>query len=174
VTCAVDREADGFETFTSQRFDPIRPVYEKPYDIVTRPPPFILPELSVGCTAYVEESEYIPGLPGGGITLMFTYWFDAIPAGQSRTCTYRTQFLPSTLESFETHWTVRTSNDDDINPDNDRFDYTFVAAPAQASIPVPTLSAIGLWILVAGLLLAIVSERRRRVVCLCHSHDPFG
>jgi hypothetical protein len=53
------------------------------------------------------------------------------------------------------------ANDDDINPDNDRFDYTFVAAPAQASIPVPTLSAISSLILSAGLL-AVAGTRKWR------------
>jgi hypothetical protein len=130
-------------------------VYEKPYDIVTRPPPFILPEPSTGCTAYVEESEYIPGLPGGGITLMFSYWFDVIPSGQSRTCTYRVQFLPSTLESFETRWIVRTSNDDDVNESNNRFDYTFVAASLHAAVSVPALSLYSLVLLGFSLLLTV-------------------
>lgn len=133
--------------------EPYIVVYEKPYDIVTGPPPFLIPDLSVGCAAYVEESEYIPGLPGGGITLMFTYWFEAIPAGQSRTCTYHVRFLPSTLDSFDTRWIVRTSNDDDINPDNDRFDYTFVAAPPAPPVPVPLGPAWG-WVgLALGLLM---------------------
>lgn len=132
--------------------EPYIVVYEKGYNIVAQPPPFILPEESQGCTAYVEESEYIPGLPGGGITLLFTYWFGAIPPGESRTCTYSVQFLTTTVETFETHWTVRSSNDDDINPDNDRFDYTFVAAPHSAN-SVPALSSIALLILSAALVL---------------------
>lgn len=135
-------------------------VYEKPYDIVTRPPPFLIPDLSVGCTAYVEESEYIPGLPDGGITLMFTYWFEAIPAGQSRTCTYHVQFLSSTLDSFDTRWIVRTSNDDDINPENDRFDYTFVAAPPASPVSVPTGPTWGWLALGLGLLMIVRKTRQ--------------
>ena len=145
--------------------DPYIVVYERPYDIVTRPPPFILPDPSIGCTAYVEESEYIPGLPGGGITLMFSYWFDAIPAGESRTCTYRIQFLPSTLESFETDWLVSSyANDDDVDGSNNRFEYTFIAPPAgSASIPVPMLSSASLLILGLGVLLMVNWKRAHRL-----------
>ncbi len=88
---------------------------------------------------------------------MFSYWFDAIPAGESRTCTYRVHVLPSTVESFDTHWTVRSSNDDDINPDNDRFDYTFVAAPPAPPVPVPSGPAWG-W---AGLALGLLVTARQ-------------
>jgi hypothetical protein len=123
-------------------------VYERPYDIVSRQPPFLLFEPAIGCSAYAEESEYIPGLPGGGITLMFSYWFDAIPSGESRACTYRLQVLPTTIESFDTYWMVRSSNDDDINPSNNRLDYTFVTAPPAPPISVPAGSPWG-WILLS-------------------------
>jgi hypothetical protein len=137
-------------------------VYEKPYDVVGQPPPFLFFEPAVGCSAYAEFSEYIPGLPGGGITLLNSYYFDSIADGQSRTCTYRIEFLPTTQESFATYWRVHTTNDDDINPDNNRFDYTFVATPSKASIPVPTSSAISLLILSAGLLFAVAGTREWR------------
>ena len=64
-------------------------VYEKPYDVVGQPPPFLFFEPAVGCSAYSEFSEYIPGVPGGGITLLNSYHFDSIAPGESRTCTYR-------------------------------------------------------------------------------------
>ena len=64
-------------------------VYEKPYDVVAQPPPFLFFEPAVGCSAYSEFSEYIPGLPGGGITLLNSYHFDSIAPGELRTCTYR-------------------------------------------------------------------------------------
>jgi hypothetical protein len=149
-------------------------VREKPYDIVMRPPPFLFFEPAIGCSAYADISEYIPGVPGGGITLLYSYYFGAIAPGETRTCTYRIQFLSSTRADFPTYWRTTSPNDDDINPENNRFDYTFIAGPSPASVPVPALSAIGLLILVAGLLLAVVNARRRRLVCLCHSHDPFG
>lgn len=142
--------------------EPYIVVYEKPYNIVGRPPPFTLPEPSVGCTAYVEESEYIPGLPGGGISLLFSYWFDAIPAGQSRTCTYRVQFLPSTTESFATNWLVSSAaNDDDVDPNNNRFDYTFVTVPSAAPASVPTGSLWG-WIVLGIGFFLISSQTLRR------------
>ena len=40
-------------------------VLEKPYDVVERAPPFVLFEPAVGCSAYSEFSEPIPGAPGG-------------------------------------------------------------------------------------------------------------
>ena len=134
-------------------------VYEKGYDITTQPPPYVLFEPGVGCSAYTEESE--PIFPGPHIFFGFSYWFGPIGPGDSRTCTYRLQLDPSTRQDFATHWIVHTPNDDDVNPDNNRFDYTFVAAPAQASIPVPTLSAISLLILLVGLLFAVTSTHSR-------------
>lgn len=137
-------------------------VLEKPYDIVTQPPPFLLFEPAVGCSAYAQESEPIPGLPGGGITLLFSYYFDAIAPGESRTCTYRVQFLSSTQADFGTYWDTTSPNDDDINPSNDRFDYTFIApaAPSMA-VSVPALSVVGLCMLSVGLSLLTLLVRRR-------------
>jgi hypothetical protein len=134
-------------------------VYEKGYDITTQPPPYVLFEPGVGCSAYAEESE--PIFPGPHIFFGFSYWFGPIGPGESRTCTYRQQLDPTTREDFATYWIVHTPNDDDINTDNNRFDYTFVGAPSQASVPVPTLSAIGLAILLAALLFAAINARRR-------------
>lgn len=128
-------------------------VREKPYDIVAQPPPFLFFEPATGCSAYAEESEYIPGLPGGGITLLYSYYFDAIAPGEARTCTYRMQFLASTRADISTYWRLHTPNDDDINPTNNRFDYTFIAAAPQAANPVPASSPIALLILSAALLL---------------------
>lgn len=124
-------------------------VYEKGYDVTTQPPPYWMFEPATGCSNYAEESE--PIFPGPHLFLGYSYWFGPIAPGESRTCTYRLQLDPSTRRSFATYWTVRTPNDEDINPTNDRFDYTFVAgAPA----PVPALSAAGLLMLLAALLLA--------------------
>jgi hypothetical protein len=142
-------------------------VYEKGYDITTQPPPYVLFEPGVGCSAYAEESE--PIFPGPHIFFGFSYWFGPIGPGDSRTCTYRLQLDPSTRENFATYWIVHTPNDDDINPENNRFDYTFVAAPSQASIPVPTLSAISLLILSAGLLFAVASARSRGQLSFRHT-----
>ena len=92
---------------------------------------------------------------------MFSYWFDPIPAGESRTCTYRIQFLPSTLESFETDWLVSSyANDDDVDGSNNRFEYTFIApSGVSVSIPVPMLSSASLLILGLGLLLMVHWKR---------------
>jgi len=136
-------------------------VLEKPYDIVGGPPPFIIPEAGDGCTVYVEESEYIPGLPEGGITLMWSYWFDAIAPGESRTCTYRAHMLETTTESFDSYWRVYAPTDDDTDPDNNRVDYTFVAAPRAAVVPVPGLSSMALIVLGMMLVLAASMHRKR-------------
>jgi hypothetical protein len=135
-------------------------VYEMGYDITTQPPPYVLFEPGVGCSAYAEESE--PIFPGPRIFFLFSYWFGPIAPGDSRTCTYRLQLDPSTRNSFTTFWNVHTPNDDDINPNNNRFDYTFIAPAAPSvSLPVPTLSVVGLWILSVGLLLTALFARRR-------------
>lgn len=136
-------------------------IREKPYGIVDQPPPFLLFEPANGCSAYTDESEYNPSLPGGGISLLFSYWFDAIPAGQSRTCIYRIRFLPSTRMDFATYWRTTSPNDDDVNPSNNRFDYTFVAAPPTPPAPVPALSRPALLLLGSGALLAAMLVRRR-------------
>jgi len=143
-------EAAG-ATLPSQRSIIVR---EKPYDIVTQPPPFALFEPAVGCSAYAEESEPIPGLPGGGVTLLFSYYFDAIDPGETRTCTCRVEFLSSTLTDFATYWRTTTPNDDDVDPSNNRFDYTFVAGSPQSAVSVPTLSLGSMLLLSFGLLLA--------------------
>ena len=136
-------------------------VLEKSYNVVSQPPPFVLFEPATGCSAYSQYTEYIPGLPGGGISLLNSYYFDDIAAGSSRTCTYRIQFLLSTQESFSTYWhVIDSANDDDINPSNDRFDYTFIAPSGlSASIPVPMLSVASLLILGLGLLLMVRWKR---------------
>jgi len=140
-------------------------VFEKPYNIVDQPPPFIVPEPGEGCTVYVEESEYIPGEPGGGITLMWSYWFDPIGPGETRICTYRAHMLETTTESFDTYWRVHTAADDDTNPDNNRVDYTFVAAPRAAAVPVPGLSATALIVLGMMLAWAAMTHRKRGRSC---------
>jgi hypothetical protein len=132
-------------------------VFEKGYDITTQPPPYVLFEPGVGCSAYAEESE--PIFPGPHIFFGFSYWFGPIDPGDSRTCTYRLQLDPTTRQDFATYWIVHTTNDDDINPYDNRFDYAFVAGPAQ---PVPAASAIGLLALSAGLLLAVAGTRKWR------------
>jgi len=132
-------------------------VFEKGYDITTQPPPYVLFEPGMGCSAYAEESE--PIFPGPHIFFGFSYWFGPIDPGDSRTCTYRLQLDPTTRQDFATYWIVHTTNDDDINPDNNRFDYAFVAGPPQ---PVPAASAIGLLTLSAGLLLAGAGARKWR------------
>lgn len=137
-------------------------VLEKPYDIVTQPPPFLLFEPAVGCSAYAQESEPIPGLPGGGITLLFSYYFDAIAPGESRTCTYRVEFLPTTQADFATYWDTTSPNDDDIDQNNDRFNYTFIAPAAPSvSASVPALSLVGLCMLCVGLSLTGLLVPRR-------------
>ncbi|WP_150132072.1 hypothetical protein [Dokdonella koreensis] len=137
-------------------------VLERGYDIVDRPPPFVLFEPATGCNAYARETEPIPGLPGGGLAYLFLYYFDAIGPGESRTCVYRVRFLPSTQEDFATDWLTTSPNDDDINPSNNRFDYTFVAAEPPAPVAVPALSPASWFLLGFGLLLTPVFLRTYR------------
>jgi len=137
-------------------------ILEKPYDLVDRPAPFVLFEPATGCTAYAHVTEPIPGVPGGGIAFLFTYYFDAIGPGESRTCVYRLRILPSTQADFATYWETINPNEDDINPSNNRFDYTFIAAEPPAPVAVPALSPTGWFLLGIGLLLTPVLVRTYR------------
>jgi hypothetical protein len=134
-------------------------VLEKAYDIVGSPPPFVLFEPATGCSAYAQVTEPIPGVPGGGVAFLFSYYFDAIGPGESRTCVYRVQFLTSTQASFDTYWRTLTPNDDDVNPSNNRFDYRFIAAEPPAPVAVSALSPISGLLLGIGLLLAALFVR---------------
>ena len=131
-------------------------VFEHGYNVTNNPPPYELFEPAEGCSAYAEYSEYIPGQ---GVFLLFSFYFDDIAAGASRTCTYRVRFLASTRESFATSWLVSDSaNDDDINPGNNRFDYQFLASIS----PVPALSPVGALALGMGLMLVGAWTQQRR------------
>lgn len=114
-------------------------VFEHGYDITNSPPPYELFEPATGCSAYAEESE--PIFPGPHFFYLFSFRFDSIGPGESRVCTYRLRVVAST-QSFDTSWLAHTTNDDDINPANDQFAYSFVAAaPIATSVPSGSLFA---------------------------------
>lgn len=131
-------------------------VLENSYDITTSPPPYVLFEPATGCSAYAEESE--PVFPGPRFFYLFSFWFDPIGPGESRTCTYRLRVGASTRESLDTYWLVHTSNDDGVDADNNRFDYTFVVAPPAPPAPVPLGPRWG-WLALALGLLVIATKR---------------
>jgi hypothetical protein len=137
-------------------------ILEKPYDLVDHAAPFVLFEPATGCNAYAHVPDPIPGVPGGGLALLFTYYFDAIGPGQSRTCVYRLRILPSTQADIATYWETLNPNEDDINPSNNRFDYTFIAAEPPAPVAVPALSPIAGFLLGIGLLLTPMFFRTDR------------
>jgi len=98
--------------------------------------------------------------------LVFQFYFEVIPPGESRVCTFDIQFLPEPFETFETQWTyVVRGTQVDTNPANNEVFYTIVAgAPYVPPAPVPTLSrwaSIGLGM---GLLALATAYRRRRAM----------
>ncbi|WP_067648981.1 hypothetical protein [Dokdonella koreensis] len=120
------------------------------YIINTRPPPYeVVEETAQGC--WVERFVTEP-LPDNSIALLFAYYFDSIPAGQSRTCTYEIEYYPSTHPPLPLEWTVFTwYTDVDPDPSNNTLRYTL---EAQTVLPVPSgsgWSAIGLIGVVIGL-----------------------
>ena len=120
------------------------------YIINTRPPPYeVVEETAQGC--WVERFVTEP-LPDNSIALLFAYYFDSIPAGQSRTCTYEIEYYPSTRPPLPLEWTVSTwYTDVDPDPSNNTLRYTLEAQPV---LPVPSgsgWSAAGLIGVVIGL-----------------------
>lgn len=98
--------------------------------------------------------------------LVFQFYFEVIPPGESRVCTFDIQFLPEPFETFETRWSYTISAaQEDTNPADNEVFYTIVAgAPYVPPAPVPTLSrwaSIGLGM---GLLALATAHRRRRVM----------
>lgn len=121
-----------------------------PFDITTSPPLFEVVEVVGGCA--VERFVSEPFLDGR-IELAFVYYFNAIPANQSRTCIFEIVFDSTAITSFPGGFMAyANTNDSDWNPANNRLAYTYVAASvAQPVVPVPALSALGLMTLLSGL-----------------------
>lgn len=124
-----------------------------PFDITASAPLFEVVEIVSGCAIERFVSE---PLPDGRIELAFVYYFDAISAGQSRTCIFDIVFDASAITSVPGGFNAfANSNDNDWNPANNRLSHTYVAAPvAQSTVPVAALSRTGVLALLAGLFLA--------------------
>lgn len=142
--------------------------------ITNSPPPYeVVPPIS-GCSVERFVSE---PLPDGNIGMAFVYYFDAIPAGQSRTCTFDVVFHTSTTTSLPSgFYAFPNINDSDLNLANNRFDFVFVAnrGPVSAA-PVPAVSGPGLLSLVAGLILIVgwrVAARKRLDSASARSGPP--
>jgi hypothetical protein len=118
-------------------------VLEDPFVITTQPPPFFILKQGVGCIVDTFVSEI---MDDGNYILQYWFSFDAIGPGESRTCVYGIDFLPSTRHDFQTGWSIHSPNDEDINPANGRVDYVFRAPIAQ----VPALSPANIFALMAS------------------------
>ena len=124
----------------------------------TQPPPLdISYSVDGGCYLF----RYSEPLPNGDWVLLYSYRLDPIPAGQSRTCSSAIEFSALAAADIATYWRVSALADDDIQPDNNRFDYTFVAAPPAPPAPVPAGSSLALACLGLALLLAGGATLRR-------------
>lgn len=71
--------------------------------------------------------------------LVWSYYFEVVPAGESRTCTFDIKFADRPFSTFETFWRSISYPGEDPNIDNDRVDYTFIAA-GDLPVPVPASS----------------------------------
>lgn len=137
-----------------------------PFDVTSSPPPFEVVEIVGGCAIERFVSE---PLPDGRFELAFVYYFNEIPADQSRSCIFDIVFDPTVVTSFPGGFSAyANSNDNDWNPANNRLNYTYVAAyVAQAPVPVPVFSVFGFISLLSGLVcivklrfMAMASSRR--------------
>lgn len=134
-------------------------VIQNQFIITTQPPAFEVATPISGCgiERYVSEPA-----PDESIALIFIYYFDAIPAGQSRNCVFDVIFDATTVTSVPTGFFAYSAQDDETNPGDDRVDFVFVATPiAQAATPVPATSSLGVLALISGLLLAVGWQRTR-------------
>jgi hypothetical protein len=93
--------------------------------------------------------------------LVWTYYFQVLQPGESRTCTFQIEFYPRAFDSFDTHWRTATSPTDP-NPENNRVDYRFVfGAPYTEPIPVPATNWQGLSLLLVGMGGLAFAQRRQ-------------
>lgn len=95
--------------------------------------------------------------------LVFQFYFEVIPPGESRVCTFDIQFLPEPFETFESKWTyVVRGTQQDTNPANNEIFYTIVAgAPYVPPEPAPVLSLWTLTGLALGMFALACAHRRR-------------
>ena len=129
-------------------------VIQDGFTITHNPPPYEIRAPVIGCL--ITETITEP-LPDGNIGLIWEFYFDVIPAGGSRTCTFDIEFYPSTRQSFTTGWLAVIPSDNDTNPNNNRVNYTFLAGTQQ----VPAITNPGLLVLAIGLLFLAWAFRRR-------------
>lgn len=101
---------------------------------------------------------YSEPLQNGNWVVQYSYFFDPIPAGTSHTCTSDVYFSTLAPQRTLVNWRVTSSNDTDIDPSNNRVDFTFMAEPPA---PVPAGSALASVTLVVGMWLAGAWARRR-------------
>jgi len=93
--------------------------------------------------------------------LVWTYYFQTVQPGESRTCTFQIEFYPRPFESFDTYWRTATSSTDP-NPENNRVDYRFVAGtPYVEPIAVPAMKWPGVVLLLVGMGWLAFQQRRQ-------------
>jgi hypothetical protein len=117
-------------------------------EVPTDRPPYDIRDPVIGCFVVTEIVGPFSDLSFG---LVWSYYFDVIAPGTSRTCTFPIEFYPQPFENFDTFWITALSTEDP-NPSNNRVDYRFVAGtPFLAPTPVPTMGLPGLMALLSGL-----------------------
>lgn len=104
-------------------------------------------------------------LPDLSFILIWSYHFQPIPAGGSRTCTIPITFYDHATTNIPTHWwAYRVPSDPDWS--NNLATYEFVRGSPPPPRPVPLLSITGAAVLTMGLALA-AGFRLSRLRWLC-------
>lgn len=128
-------------------------VYGGDFIVTNQPPPFeLVAPWSDKC--WIERAVTEP-LPDGNNALLFIYYFGAVPAGESRSCTTGIEFYPSTRNAFVSTWEAYTPSEMDINQANDEIEYVFRLRPTA----IPATSPVALILLGLGLVAAGFARR---------------
>lgn len=132
----------------------------------SRPFPYqVFLDSAVGCLAGFNNTE---AFPDGSIYFYYSYYFQAIPAGQSATCVYDVQLSLSAYADVPLEWTVSAFNDFpdvDPNPSNNAFDAEFVGGAIPPPASVPCGGRMSYLAMLLGLLgLGLIAMRRAKIV----------
>lgn len=125
-------------------------------NISRRDLPYDVYDLPIGCNVITELVG--PGPPPDfAFELVWSFYFQRIAPGETRTCTMPIVFNHTPFPSFDTDWLAYpVPEDPDLS--NNVAAFRFVAGAPPAAIPVPALSIYGLFFM--ALSLGLTAKRR--------------
>lgn len=139
-------------------------VFGEDHLITNQNPPYeVLVDEAEGCWAERFLAEWVP--PYNDTHLLFAYYFEALPAGESRTCVYEMEYYPVTRPPLTLTWQVSiwySGTNDDPNPSNDTFSVSLNAAPSASATSVPAGSLVA-WLMLCSGVIAGALRRRSTV-----------